>query len=229
MDHQINNNIHQLDLLVNISGPCLFFLNHTADDFFALALIVRFFSEKKKKICILQRDNVVSESVSFPKNIMFCNVYAKEYMDKLKYAVNEKFIIVIIPDAYTALSNGNRNTINFKKLFGASRLHHHNPLITDLLMRDLPIYKKQLCGISKHFHMDVVPISGCLHEDKFELKVHCSVNYFSSKGDESDDGFMRSIYDEKIDYLVKCFSRWYTLESHLSYHAWRDVNVIDRT
>ena len=76
--------------------------------------------------------------------------------------------------------------------------------------------------------MDVIPISGLLKPTSFELKVHPRVDHFVGQGEVAYDDFMQLVYDEKIDYLVKSFQRYTTLEWYLSTHAWSNSGVLER-
>ena len=229
INQQIQNNRSQLDSLLRVDGPCLLFFNHTVDDIFALTLIMRFLSHSGKKLCVLQKETAYNEQSSLiGNNVMYCNVASRDCLDKLTQAVNEQCLVIIFPDAVTATYNASYNTINVSNMFGGERVQHHNPLVSNLLQRDISIYKNQLCDMSKVLSIDVIPILGLLKSTFSELKVHPRVKPFEGQGEAAKDNFMRLIYDEKVDYLVKSFERYTLLEGHLHTHAWSNSGVLDR-
>ena len=214
--------------MLKAGGPCLLFLNHTVDDFLALAVILCFLTRRGKKICVLQRETGFNHQSLFAgDNIMFCNVLSKYYLDQLNWAVNDRRLIAILPDTPLARYNTPNNHINVSRMFGREVTRHPNPLVSNLLQRDICIYKKELCKMSKLFKMGVTPISGLLKSNTFELKVHPGVKPFEGQGEVAKDNFMRLIYDEKVDYLVKSFERYTLLEGHLHTHAWSNSGVLD--
>ncbi len=75
-------------------------------------------------------------------------------------------------------------------------MQHVDSLISNLFQRDISIYKKQLCNMSKLFNMDVIPISGLLKPNTFELKVHPRAQYFTGQGEIAYDEFMQLLYGE---------------------------------
>ena len=61
-----------------------------------------------------------------------------------------------------------------------------------------------------------------------EFIEHPRVMCLSEKGEAANDSFMQSIYDEKVDYLVKSFHRYYALERILINNAWSNSGVLEQ-
>ena len=135
-----------LEKLVASNPPSILFLNHTVDDFLALFCVLNYLSSQGVKIGVLQKNEEMNDLIhSFPgrNNIMFCDVNNSQYLDQFQQMIKEKRMIIMLPDAMYARHSNLNNRINFSQVFESHRLRHDNPILADVLKRDIYLYKER--------------------------------------------------------------------------------------
>ena len=118
------------------------------------------------------------------------------------------------------------NHVNLKKMYGASRIHHDNIILNDVLSRNVLMYVDQLCKMSSFFKLDVLPVSGFVQGNGLSVIPHSRVNYLRSLDAADKEKFVKDLYQEKVDYFVSSISRWSLLHGHIEYHAWSNSGVL---
>ena len=221
-DDILIKNEAKLQSLKHFKQPAILFFHHTIDDFVAVFVIVHYLSGQGIKVCVLQREVRYSErnsQLSGMENVRFCDVNDPCYLDVLKKSITEGYFIITFPDSLYARHENLNNKINFYNMYGADKIQHSNPILNDILQRDFFIYKDQLCHLSYIFKLNLIPISGYIQPDKFDIIVHSEVNNLASLDESDCDNFMKEVYSEKIDNFLKLMPRWIFLESYLDYYA----------